>query len=94
MLLSESLLAEVKSLIATRLGLDEDSIDVDVTISDKEQDPVVRVERARIEAFAAMDRLHKCAESFRGERDQRERGSRSHSLTISIGTSTTTTEDD
>ena len=32
MLLSGSLLAEVKSLIATRLGLDEDSIDVGVSV--------------------------------------------------------------
>ena len=38
MLLSESLLAEVKCLIATRLGLDEDSIDVGVTVSVKEHD--------------------------------------------------------
>ena len=33
MLLSESLLAEVKSLIATRLGLDEHSIDIGVRVS-------------------------------------------------------------
>ena len=33
MLLSKSLLAEVKSLIATRLGLDEHSIDIGVSVS-------------------------------------------------------------
>jgi hypothetical protein len=38
MLLSEQLLAEVKSLIATRLGLDEDSVDVGVSVSVKEHD--------------------------------------------------------
>jgi hypothetical protein len=41
-MLSESLLAEVKCLIATRLGLDEDSIDVGVTVSVKEHDAAVR----------------------------------------------------
>jgi hypothetical protein len=38
MRVSESLLAEVKSLIAIRLGLDEKSIDVRVTVSVREND--------------------------------------------------------
>jgi len=38
MLLSKSLLAEVKSLIALRLGCDEESIDVGVTVSVTEHD--------------------------------------------------------
>ena len=93
-MLPEPLLAEVKFLIATRLGLDTDSIDVDVTVSDKQDDPIIAFERAHIEAFAAMDRLHKFADRFRKEQDQRESGSWPYSSTISIGTSTTTTEDD
>jgi hypothetical protein len=42
MLLSEQLLAEVKSLIATRLGRDEESIDVGLTVSVKEHDAAAR----------------------------------------------------
>ena len=41
MLLSEPLLAEVKSLIALRLGLDEESIDVGITVSVTEHDAAV-----------------------------------------------------
>jgi hypothetical protein len=41
MLLSESLLAEVKSLIAFRLGRNEDSIDVGVRVSVKEHDAAI-----------------------------------------------------
>lgn len=38
MLLSKSLLAEVKSLIALRLGRDEESIDLGVTVSATKHD--------------------------------------------------------
>ena len=37
-MLDKSLLKDIKFLIATRLGLDEDSIDVGVTVSVKEHD--------------------------------------------------------
>jgi hypothetical protein len=42
MLLSKSLLAEVKSLVAFRLGRTEDSVDVGVRVSIKEHDAAVR----------------------------------------------------
>jgi hypothetical protein len=49
-MLSESLLAEVKSLIASRLGLDEGSIDVGVTVSSNNHETGQRHTESRMES--------------------------------------------
>jgi hypothetical protein len=52
MLLSQSLLAEVKSLIAARLGLDEDSIDIGVSVSTTNHETGERRSESRSESHS------------------------------------------